>query len=176
MMLRKTLSAGAAPVMALVMALVMGMSLCGPLAWANREPPAPEATAPAPAPSEAYEQGVQAVDAGDYETALTLFKRVIEAEPDHANAYNMLGYTHRRLQDYKAAIRNYRQALAIDPEHTGAHHYIGEAYLEIGNLAMAEKHLQRLNIICLFGCDDFEDLQQAVELYRHNNGPTQPTG
>lgn len=149
-------------------------------AQANREPPAPPVEAssePVEAePSARYAEGVAAVDAGNYEKALEIFADLTAVDPTNADAFNMLGYTHRRLQNFSESIRNYQTALQIDPQHTGAHQYIGEAYLEINNLEMAEKHLQELNLICLFGCDDFEALEQAVTLYRHNYGQAEPTG
>lgn len=112
--------------------------------------------------------GYQAIDAGDYETAIALFEKVVAGEPDNAEAFNQLGYIHRRLQDFDQAFAYYKRALEIDPEHTGAHHYIGEAYLEVGNLEMAEYHLAQLDLICLFGCDDYFELEQAVALYKAN--------
>lgn len=113
--------------------------------------------------------GYQAIDAGDYEAAIKVFQGVAEAEPDNAEAYNQLGYIRRRLQDFDQAFAYYKRALEIDPEHSGAHHYIGEAYLEVGNLEMAEWHLGQLDLICLFGCDDYFELEQAVALYKANN-------
>lgn len=113
--------------------------------------------------------GYEAIDAGDYEAAIKVFQGVVAAEPDNAEAFNQLGYIHRRLQDFDQAFAYYKRALEIDPEHTGAHHYIGEAYLEVGNLEMAEWHLARLDLICLFGCDDYDQLAQAVALYKANN-------
>ena len=112
--------------------------------------------------------GYDAVDAGDYEAAIAVFEAALARDPRHAEAHNQLGYVHRRLQDFDRAFAHYRAALAIDPSHTGAHHYIGEALLETGDLARAEEHLRALDMICLFGCDDYYALEQAVALYRAN--------
>ena len=120
------------------------------------------------APSADMAAGYQAIDAGDYEAALAAFGTAVEADPGNAEAYNELGYVHRRLQDFDQAFAYYRRALEIDPELTGAHQYIGEAYLEVGNLEMAEYHLSQLDLICLFGCDDYYELEQAVALYKAN--------
>ncbi len=113
--------------------------------------------------------GYDAIDAGDYETAITVFEAVLDKDPRDAEAHNQLGYVHRRLQDFPRAFSHYRTALSIDPAHTGAHNYIGEAYLETGQLEMAEGHLRELDMICLFGCDDYYELAQAVALYKANN-------
>ena len=122
----------------------------------------------ASAPGADYQAGQAAVEAGDYEGAVGHLMKAVAAEPDNADAYNLLGYTHRKLQNFPAAFASYKLALEIDPEHTRAHQYIGEAYLETGNLEMAEQHLRALDLICLFGCADFDDLKEAVELYRAN--------
>ncbi len=109
-----------------------------------------------------------AIDSGEYEEAIAKLEAVIAAAPDSAEAYNRLGYVHRRLQNFADAFANYGRALEIDPAHTGAHHYIGEAYLEVDDLAKAEYHLAQLNDICEWGCDDFWELKAAVELHRAN--------
>jgi hypothetical protein len=33
---------------------------------------------------------------------------------------------------------------------------------------MAEYHLQRLDLVCLFGCQSFYTLKEAISLYRVN--------
>jgi len=138
-------------------------------------PPVVEDQAAEGGESDQYSQAVAAMDAGEYERALDLFGQVVAAEPDNAAAYTNIGYIHRRLQNFDLSLANYHQALAIDPEFTSAHEYIGEAYLEIDNLEMAEYHLRKLDLICLFGCQDYDDLLQAVELYRANAPARKPT-
>ncbi len=132
-------------------------------------PPKPEAETTEAGQADTFGDAVAALDKGEYEQAIALFTAVVESEPDNADAFNHLGYIHRQLQSFDDAFRYYRRALEINPEHTGAHHYIGEAYLEVDRLDMAEQHLRQLDIICLFGCDDFYELKEAVELYRVNH-------
>ena len=116
-----------------------------------------------------YQAGQAAVEGGDYQGAVEHLMKAVAARPDDADAYNLLGYTHRKLQNFPAAFASYERALEIDPDHVRTHQYIGEAYLETDNLEMAEQHLRALDLICLFGCEDFDDLKEAVELYRANN-------
>ena len=127
----------------------------------------------APPPSEVSEgemaEGYEAIAAGEYEVATEIFTRVAEQDPTNAEAFNQLGYINRRLQNFPQAFAFYNKALELEPQHTGAHHYIGEAYLEVGDLAKAEAHLRQLDLICLFGCDDYFELEQAVALYKANN-------
>jgi tetratricopeptide (TPR) repeat protein len=69
------------------------------------------------------------------------FEQVVAALPDHADAWNMLGYTRRMTGDTQGAFDAYWKCLAIDPEHAGAHEYLGEAYLKAGKLAQAKGEL-----------------------------------
>ena len=113
--------------------------------------------------------GYTAIEVGEYDGAIAFFHAVLVDYPGHAEAYNQLGYINRRLQNFDRAFAFYAEALKIAPDNTGAHHYIGEAYLEVGNLAKAEYHLRQLDLLCLFGCADFYQLEQAVALYKANN-------
>lgn len=113
-------------------------------------------------------EGYQAIESGEYEAALVFFAGITQSDPTNAEAYNQMGYINRRLQNFPQAFAFYHKALELDPQHTGAHHYIGEAYLEVGDLARAEDHLAQLDLICLFGCDDYFELRQAVALYKAN--------
>ncbi len=150
-------------------ALALGVALAAGTAAANRGGDAFLAPAAEPADSIDLQAGYDAIDAGDYEAAIAVFEAAIAEQPDNAEAHNQLGYIHRRMQEFDRAFAHYRTALTIDPSHTGAHHYIGEAYLEIGALAEAERHLRELDLICLFGCEDYYALEQAVALYKANN-------
>ena len=51
----------------------------------------------------------------------------------------------RKNGDPAASIPIYEKALAIDPKHRGAHEYIGEAYLMLGDVAKAKRHLAALD-------------------------------
>lgn len=113
-----------------------------------------------------YTAAVEKIEAGDYEAAIPLLLSVAEKDPDNADAYNYLGYTHRKLQRYAVALEHYQRALSIDSRHRGAHEYIGELYLETGNLEKAEEHLDALDRICFFGCDEYDLLKERVEAYR----------
>lgn len=109
------------------------------------------------------------VEAGEYELArnnLTSF--IKENNLDH-EAYNLLGYVERQLQNYKLAISFYKKALSIDTNFIGAHHYIAITYLEMDDLESAKYHLDQLDLICLFGCEDFYDLKNKISFYEANN-------
>ena len=109
------------------------------------------------------------IDAGEYDKARSNLKIFIENNSSDHEAYNLLGYVERQLQNYELAINFYKKALSIDSNFTGAHHYIAITYLEMDNLNSAKYHLDKLDLICLFGCEDFYDLKNKIAFYEANN-------
>ncbi len=119
-----------------------------------------------PAKSSDFEQGVAAVKAENYERALVLLQKVVAVETQNADAWNFIGFSHRKLKHFDRALPAYNKALAIDPKHRGANEYLGELYLQIGDLAKAEERLEKLDAICFFGCEEYKDLKAAIEAYK----------
>lgn len=108
----------------------------------------------------------QAHDRGDWKEAVARLQRAERRFPQDADLQNSLGYALRQMKDYDAAFRHYRRALQIDPRHRGAHEYIGEAYLLVGDLPSAEKHLAALRSICMLPCEEMRDLDKAIAEYK----------
>ena len=113
-----------------------------------------------------YELGVKAVKAANYGKALKLLQKVVAAKPGNADAWNYIGLSHRKLKKFGQAMTAYRKALAIDPDHRGANEYLGELYLQTGDLSKAMERLKKLDDICTFGCEEFDDLKAAVKAYK----------
>jgi Flp pilus assembly protein TadD len=118
-----------------------------------------------------YAAGRSAVKAGDFAAALQRFQSALRRFPDAADLHNELGYSHRKLRQLDKAFEHYKRALAIKPEHRGAHEYIGEAYLMVGDVASAQKHLAALRSICLLPCDELQDLQKAIAQHQARSNP-----
>ena len=112
-----------------------------------------------------YELGVKAVKAAHYDKAIKLLSKVVAAKPGNADAWNYIGFSHRKLKRFDQAMSAYRKALAIDPEHRGANEYLGELYLQTGDLAKAKERLKKLDDVCTFGCEEFDDLKAAIKAY-----------
>ncbi len=115
-------------------------------------------------PSE-LEVAEKAVKAGDYNRAISLLQKLVASDAKNADAWNYLGFSQRKLKKFDQALGAYQKALAIDPEHRGANEYLGELYLQTGNLAKAKERLEKLDDVCFFGCDEFDDLKQAIKAY-----------
>jgi tetratricopeptide (TPR) repeat protein len=84
--------------------------------------------------------------------------------PGSADYHNLYAYSIRKgpSPDMGLVFKHYHEALRLDPKHRGAHEYIGEAYLMIGNLAKAKEHLDALDRLCFFPCDEYTDLKKAI--------------
>ena len=77
-----------------------------------------------------------------------------------------MGFSHRKLDKVEEAFKYYNRALELNPRHQGANEYIGELYLQTKNLNKAEEHLEVLDDVCFFGCDEYDDLKNAIEKYK----------
>lgn len=121
----------------------------------------------APASSSSlYSDADKAVKAKEYRNAIGLLERVVAADANNANAYNLLGYSHRKLGEFDKARGYYDKALAINPDHKGANEYLGELFLEIGELANAEARLAKLNQICTTACEEYTELKEKIDAYK----------
>lgn len=118
------------------------------------------------AADEDYAAGRAALKVGDAAAALRHFEAARKRFPDSADVHNEIGFTYRKLRQMDKSFEHYKRALAIKPDHRGAHEYIGEAYLMVGDLAGAERHLAELRKLCLVPCDELKELEQAVAAFK----------
>ena len=84
------------------------------------------------------------------------------ATHQHADVYNLMGFSLRKLGDYKQAYTFYRKALDFDPLHRSALEYLGELFVETGQLDRARENAKLLRQLCPAGCEELEDLEQAI--------------
>ena len=109
--------------------------------------------------------GRQATKDGNYRLGIKYLLKAVEKDQNNADAYNLLGYSHRKLGVNDKAFDYYKIALELDPRHRGAHEYIGELYLKKDELEKAKEHLKHLDSICFFGCEEYDDLKEAIVNY-----------
>jgi Flp pilus assembly protein TadD len=128
--------------------------------------PSPDQADAALAQDGDYLAGLAALKAGEPMTAVRRLEAALLRFPEAADLHNELGFANRKLKRFDQAFEHYKRALAIDPRHRGAHEYIGEAYLLVGDLASAERHLAALRSICLLPCEELDDLRSAIATYR----------
>jgi len=102
------------------------------------------------------------IKAQDYQGALRAL-REFEGKLDHADLYNLLGFASRKTGDFARAEVYYVQALRLDPRHLGALEYQGQLFAETGRLDQARRNLVTLTTLCPKGCEELEDLQEAIK-------------
>ena len=112
-----------------------------------------------------YMNGKEQAYNGNYKAAIEYLEKSIENDPKNADAFNMLGYSNRKLGNSEDAFKYYNKALKLDPRHRGTHEYIGRLYLNLSQPEKAKIHLDELDSICLFGCDEYRTLKKAIEDY-----------
>jgi tetratricopeptide (TPR) repeat protein len=135
-------------------AMALALSLISPLGAAAVDTPA---TADAPDLTTVRAK----IKAKEFAAARDeLFKLVNTHE--HADVFNLLGFSLRKTGDYKNALTYYKKALDYDPKHKGAHEYLGELYVETKQPEKAKEHLAILVTLCPQGCEEREDLEKAI--------------
>jgi tetratricopeptide (TPR) repeat protein len=101
------------------------------------------------------------IKAADYRGALAELK-VLADTNQHADVYNLMGFSLRKLGDYPTALTFYKKALDFNADHKGAREYLGELYVEMGDLPKAREQLAVLTRLCPQGCEEREDLEKAL--------------
>lgn len=74
-----------------------------------------------------------------YSIALGKFQRAVQLDPKMHQAWNYVGYSHRKLGDYDDSLEAYERALALRPGYPEAIEYRAEAYLALKRFKDAEQ-------------------------------------
>ncbi len=87
--------------------------------------------------------GLQHHAAGDLIKAQEIYRSILQSEPNHAAALNLLGFVAHQLGDNISAIDLIERSIAQEPDEPGAHFNLGNAYRELGRLDDAAKSFQK---------------------------------
>jgi tetratricopeptide (TPR) repeat protein len=79
-----------------------------------------------------------------FRQALERCQEAVTLDDRYHEAWNLIGYTSRKLNDYDNAFKAYEKCLAIKWDYAPAREYLGEAWLEKGDLAKAREQLAML--------------------------------
>ena len=107
------------------------------------------------------------VDAEKYDAAIDALNTFIDQENRNADAWNLLGYSLRKVEQYEDSLRAYKKALKLDRKHLGAREYLGELYLTLGKPKKAKSQLKKLKRYC-GSCDQYTKLAEAIK--KHEEG------
>lgn len=89
-----------------------------------------------------YKAGVDYIADSNFEAAEAVFKKIIEAGYEFAEAYNNLGYARMKLKKNSEAIFEFKNALRLNPDFADALNNLGLLYSE--KMATAQMGLQYL--------------------------------
>jgi Flp pilus assembly protein TadD len=103
------------------------------------------------------------IKAKDWSSAVADLNGMIDKGVQHADVYNLLGFSLRNQGDTKTAQTYYQKALEFDPDHKGALEYQGELYVKLGDVAKAQANLAKLIKLCPQGCEERADLEEAIK-------------
>ena len=103
------------------------------------------------------------IKAKDWNGAVTDLNGMIDKGVQHADVYNLLGFSLRNKGDTKSAQTYYAKALDFDPDHKGALEYQGEMFVKLGQFDKAQANLTKLAKLCPQGCEEREDLEEAIK-------------
>ena len=91
-----------------------------------------------------YETAMEADMNGDHAVFEQLMRKLIQISPDHAHAYNALGYSLLdRSERIPEAMELVKKALQLDPEDAAIMDSVGWGYYRSGNLDESVKMLRR---------------------------------
>jgi tetratricopeptide (TPR) repeat protein len=105
----------------------------------------------APELKQRVDAGLKAKHAGDLDTAIREFKRVVELAPELAASHVNLGAVYFEKKDYGNAVPSLRRALQINPDLPGAHAMLGTALLAQGYASQSIPHLEKAQADDLLG-------------------------
>jgi len=145
-------------------ATALAIGLAGAFCMVRAEPY--ETNPSAVEKDEDYAAGKKAIEAKNWSEAVNRLTIAAKRDPESADLQNYLGYAYRNLKQFDAAFAHYKRSIELNPRHRGAHEYIGEAYLMVGDLGGAERHLAALREICLLPCEELTDLEKHVKDYK----------
>ncbi len=107
--------------------------------------------------TELYNQGLEHVEAGDFEAALEHFERANRERKNDPEIVNMMAFTQRKLGRLDEAFELYDKALKLRPEFPQAREYLGEAHLQAA--------LEQVRILRGYGPSGEQELQQLMAAF-----------
>jgi tetratricopeptide (TPR) repeat protein len=92
---------------------------------------------------ELYHQARAAQGAGDYETAIQRYERIVKLRPDMAEAYSNLGTLYYERRQMERAGASFRKAIQLKPELSAPYFFLGVLALNSREHGDALKYLKK---------------------------------
>jgi tetratricopeptide (TPR) repeat protein len=94
-----------------------------------------------------FERASEALKSGDYATAESGFRKVLDADPHNLGALGNLGVVYSHTHRYAKAIEVYKRALRMSPRDQGVLLDLGLAYLKQNDYTHAAPYFSQLNAL-----------------------------
>ena len=131
----------------------------------KKERPSPPSSANSP--QALFARAVQRFNAGQLDQVAPLCQEVIQLQPDHANAWQLLGMAHVANDRPADALPALQRALALNPRHTQILCLIGTAHGRLGEAEQAIRHFQEALAIAPQDANiwyDLGNIQNSLDL------------
>jgi len=69
---------------------------------------------------------------GEFSEAISYYKRALQIDLQHADAFFYLEWLYNKKGDYEKAVEAYQEVIHINPDYPYIHYNIGWAYGELG--------------------------------------------
>ena len=95
----------------------------------------------------AYEAAVDLFASGKKEEAAEALARLIEAHPDHYDAYESLGMVYYKMGRLDEAVRWTEKLAGLKPDHAMAHVNLSVFYMKLGDKVRAEEEKAKATVL-----------------------------
>jgi tetratricopeptide (TPR) repeat protein len=122
--------------------IALALLLAGSAAGLQRPASAAPAVALSPQLQEVFDQGQQALGAGQLEAAQAAFLKVLTQGGRVAFVYNNLGVVYLQRGDNERAVAQFREAIRLQPDYVAPHVLMGSTLLAMGKFPEAARELE----------------------------------
>jgi tetratricopeptide (TPR) repeat protein len=93
--------------------------------------------------SEALAIAIRHHQAGRLQAAGQIYRQILAAEPDHAEAWHLLGVIAHQSGEHETAVSYVQRAIGLDGNEAAFHNNLGEVYRTLGRVAEAVASFRR---------------------------------
>ncbi|HEY6513693.1 MAG TPA: tetratricopeptide repeat protein [Burkholderiaceae bacterium] len=117
-----------------------------------------------PAIDQLFARGVEQMQGGEHERALTVFDDIVARKPDFAEGWNKRATLYFLLGRNRESLKDCDEVLKRNPNHFGALSGAGQIHLQLGNPQLALEFFRR----ALKVNPNLDSLRQVIPLLEHH--------
>ncbi len=77
---------------------------------------------------EEFSEAREKIAQGDFDGAIEILKKMIDSNPDDANAHYLLGICYQRKKQFPESVLEFEKTAELSPSFSGAYHQLGFSY------------------------------------------------